>query len=169
MTAPADVAQLVEHFTRNEGVPGSSPGVGFANSLQTSAFSGLRSRRRRSTPPRWQRFGNRSSSTGYRRTPGPAMHLMLGAATARFTREKSLVRTQPRSFLGGRLVVFEPLVAAALARTRSALVAGRHARTAWKAVVGVQVDSASRAERAADAVAERLAAHGHARTRAWGS
>jgi hypothetical protein len=26
---PADVAQLVEHFTRNEGVPGSSPGVGF--------------------------------------------------------------------------------------------------------------------------------------------
>src|SRR5437867_5230809 len=26
--APADVAQLVEHFTRNEGVPGSSPGVG---------------------------------------------------------------------------------------------------------------------------------------------
>ena len=26
----ADVAQLVEHFTRNEGVPGSSPGVGFA-------------------------------------------------------------------------------------------------------------------------------------------
>jgi hypothetical protein len=28
MTAVADVAQLVEHFTRNEGVPGSSPGVG---------------------------------------------------------------------------------------------------------------------------------------------
>ena len=27
--ANADVAQLVEHFTRNEGVPGSSPGVGF--------------------------------------------------------------------------------------------------------------------------------------------
>ena len=27
----ADVAQLVEHFTRNEGVPGSSPGVGFSN------------------------------------------------------------------------------------------------------------------------------------------
>ena len=26
--ATADVAQLVEHFTRNEGVPGSSPGVG---------------------------------------------------------------------------------------------------------------------------------------------
>ncbi len=26
----ADVAQLVEHFTRNEGVPGSSPGVGFS-------------------------------------------------------------------------------------------------------------------------------------------
>ena len=29
---PADVAQLVEHFTRNEGVPGSSPGVGFGAS-----------------------------------------------------------------------------------------------------------------------------------------
>jgi hypothetical protein len=27
--ASADVAQLVEHFTRNEGVPGSIPGVGF--------------------------------------------------------------------------------------------------------------------------------------------
>jgi hypothetical protein len=27
--ANADVAQLVEHFTRNEGVPGSIPGVGF--------------------------------------------------------------------------------------------------------------------------------------------
>ena len=27
-TPAADVAQLVEHFTRNEGVPGSSPGVG---------------------------------------------------------------------------------------------------------------------------------------------
>ena len=29
---PADVAQLVEHFTRNEGVPGSSPGVGLGAS-----------------------------------------------------------------------------------------------------------------------------------------
>ena len=28
--ALADVAQLVEHFTRNEGVPGSNPGVGFS-------------------------------------------------------------------------------------------------------------------------------------------
>ena len=28
IAANADVAQLVEHFTRNEGVPGSSPGVG---------------------------------------------------------------------------------------------------------------------------------------------
>ena len=28
----ADVAQLVEHFTRNEGVPGSSPGVGLGRS-----------------------------------------------------------------------------------------------------------------------------------------
>ena len=33
--ANADVAQLVEHFTRNEGVPGSSPGVG------SSEFAGI--------------------------------------------------------------------------------------------------------------------------------
>ena len=31
---PADVAQLVEHFTRNEGVPGSSPGVGLGKALK---------------------------------------------------------------------------------------------------------------------------------------
>src|SRR6202035_4450980 len=36
--ANADVAQLVEHFTRNEGVPGSSPGVG---SLGTPATTGV--------------------------------------------------------------------------------------------------------------------------------
>ena len=30
LARPADVAQLVEHFTRNEGVAGSSPAVGFA-------------------------------------------------------------------------------------------------------------------------------------------
>jgi predicted RNase H-like HicB family nuclease len=33
MTRPAGVAQLVEHFIRNEGVPGSSPGVGSGNDL----------------------------------------------------------------------------------------------------------------------------------------
>ena len=32
----ADVAQLVEHFTRNEGVPGSSPGVGLDSRKATS-------------------------------------------------------------------------------------------------------------------------------------
>jgi hypothetical protein len=36
---PADVAQLVEHFTRNEGVPGSSPGVGLEKGLLTPAGS----------------------------------------------------------------------------------------------------------------------------------
>ena len=30
---PADVAQLVEHFTRNEGVRGSSPRVGFVTAI----------------------------------------------------------------------------------------------------------------------------------------
>jgi hypothetical protein len=30
LASPADVAQLVEHFTRNEGVRGSSPRVGFS-------------------------------------------------------------------------------------------------------------------------------------------
>ena len=34
LSSRADVAQLVEHFTRNEGVPGSSPGVGFLAYLQ---------------------------------------------------------------------------------------------------------------------------------------
>src|SRR5947209_6658952 len=34
----ADVAQLVEHFTRNEGVRGSSPRVGFEEFLQSSLF-----------------------------------------------------------------------------------------------------------------------------------
>ena len=33
----ADVAQLVEHFTRNEGVPGSSPGVGSSESPANAA------------------------------------------------------------------------------------------------------------------------------------
>ncbi len=33
LSTNADVAQLVEHFTRNEGVPGSSPGVGFGTKL----------------------------------------------------------------------------------------------------------------------------------------
>jgi hypothetical protein len=36
--ADADVAQLVEHFTRNEGVPGSIPGVGFQKDVQISRF-----------------------------------------------------------------------------------------------------------------------------------
>ena len=35
----ADVAQLVEHFTRNEGVPGSSPGVGSEKAPQMARFS----------------------------------------------------------------------------------------------------------------------------------
>ena len=36
--ANADVAQLVEHFTRNEGVPGSSPGVGSQESPAQVGF-----------------------------------------------------------------------------------------------------------------------------------
>ena len=39
--ANADVAQLVEHFTRNEGVPGSNPGVGSEmNYLRIGVFCG---------------------------------------------------------------------------------------------------------------------------------
>src|SRR5215213_8504232 len=34
----ADVAQLVEHFTRNEGVPGSNPGVGFQEVPHSARF-----------------------------------------------------------------------------------------------------------------------------------
>ena len=41
--ANADVAQLVEHFTRNEGVPGSSPGVGSRKALVTRRNTGTRS------------------------------------------------------------------------------------------------------------------------------
>src|SRR5690349_8951291 len=40
MGRPADVAQLVEHFTRNEGVPGSSPGVGFLTAIPFVTASG---------------------------------------------------------------------------------------------------------------------------------
>jgi hypothetical protein len=40
--ANADVAQLVEHFTRNEGVPGSIPGVGFYKALQIAYFRDLK-------------------------------------------------------------------------------------------------------------------------------
>src|SRR4051812_5900323 len=38
----ADVAQLVEHFTRNEGVPGSSPGVGSSELQAPRARTRLR-------------------------------------------------------------------------------------------------------------------------------
>jgi hypothetical protein len=37
--ASADVAQLVEHFTRNEGVRGSSPRVGLRKAPQMARFS----------------------------------------------------------------------------------------------------------------------------------
>jgi hypothetical protein len=46
-SSPADVAQLVEHFTRNEGVPGSSPGVGLA------LGAGLNTKEAPSAGPRW--------------------------------------------------------------------------------------------------------------------
>jgi hypothetical protein len=63
MQGLADVAQLVEHFTRNEGVPGSSPGVGFAPfALLIGGFLGLL--RTLIPPPEaslrglWKRSGN---------------------------------------------------------------------------------------------------------------
>jgi hypothetical protein len=37
----ADVAQLVEHFTRNEGVRGSSPRVGFENPVSQAAYASV--------------------------------------------------------------------------------------------------------------------------------
>jgi hypothetical protein len=45
----ADVAQLVEHFTRNEGVRGSNPRVGYREGLQMQAFSCYRARTLRVT------------------------------------------------------------------------------------------------------------------------
>src|SRR4249920_1345073 len=64
----ADVAQLVEHFTRNEGVPGSSPGVGL-KALQVGRtclrFSLPQQRHREVAPcPR--------NVLGRRRTPAPS-------------------------------------------------------------------------------------------------
>ena len=43
--ANADVAQLVEHFTRNEGVPGSIPGVGSEKAPKNRGFPFLGSPR----------------------------------------------------------------------------------------------------------------------------
>jgi hypothetical protein len=51
MGLPADVAQLVEHFTRNEGVPGSSPGVG---SVNHAGFGVSRSRQGQVSQPNSQ-------------------------------------------------------------------------------------------------------------------
>jgi hypothetical protein len=47
----ADVAQLVEHFTRNEGVPGSSPGVGSRDLQGKSAWLAFSGRRSLGTHP----------------------------------------------------------------------------------------------------------------------
>jgi len=58
--ANADVAQLVEHFTRNEGVPGSIPGVGFVyRNARVGAVFGLRDGWvARCGCPLWKRFGS---------------------------------------------------------------------------------------------------------------
>src|SRR5439155_8760864 len=48
---PADVAQLVEHFTRNEGVPGSSPGVGLVEPGEIRHTGRPSSRRLSDRPP----------------------------------------------------------------------------------------------------------------------
>jgi hypothetical protein len=79
--ARADVAQLVEHFTRNEGVPGSIPGVGSGNSLQIERFRNLaRSRHGEYVPRRaYTRTMRRASLTtaeqrrrGAERTAAPS-------------------------------------------------------------------------------------------------
>ena len=67
----ADVAQLVEHFTRNEGVPGSSPGVGSAISSLLDDDSYARAAREQSasacgrrTEPRPPRTASRPLGRG---------------------------------------------------------------------------------------------------------
>jgi hypothetical protein len=64
----ADVAQLVEHFTRNEGVPGSSPGVGFGRKyLKLGGFLTSGRPPDRSRWRLWKRFGKperRTSNAG---------------------------------------------------------------------------------------------------------
>src|ERR1700691_1410774 len=49
----ADVAQLVEHFTRNEGVRGSSARVGLEESTWILAFGGLRPVQQLAIGPDW--------------------------------------------------------------------------------------------------------------------
>ena len=71
-TGSADVAQLAEHFTRNEGVPGSSPGVGFPTAIANTALrrcrwgvrvSGRHRLRGRGRPDTRQRARSRSGRT----------------------------------------------------------------------------------------------------------
>src|SRR4051812_5997562 len=65
----ADVAQLVEHFTRNEGVPGSSPGVGSKQKApqmpgSEASADGLISPPEASTRRLWKRSGNFGGADG---------------------------------------------------------------------------------------------------------
>ena len=61
--ANADVAQLVEHFTRNEGVPGSIPGVGSSEVFTFAPWVCSRLGRTEAWAAPGARFSSRSSSS----------------------------------------------------------------------------------------------------------
>ena len=72
MSHPADVAQLVEHFTRNEGVPGSNPGVGLGRVLSCKNAPQIDARRLSSAPALVKAW--RAGSNRVERCPGATNH-----------------------------------------------------------------------------------------------
>ena len=86
-TPLADVAQLVEHFTRNEGVPGSSPGVGlpdlqgFLDSRSVRALLGGTGRVPVPAPD-----GARGASSGAFPSSGAEAHARCPSSTLAYTR-----------------------------------------------------------------------------------
>ena len=67
--APADVAQLVEHFTRNEGVAGSSPAVGSGGSPAARGFCRSPGESHSSPRASWGAFGAQSPERPLARRP----------------------------------------------------------------------------------------------------
>ncbi len=76
LPANADVAQLVEHFTRNEGVPGSSPGVGLALICR---YSLRRAGHRQKAP--WNTYGTRQVAVAVFAGPSRKVMERLRAGT----------------------------------------------------------------------------------------
>src|SRR5215207_9526706 len=96
----ADVAQLVEHFTRNEGVPGSSPGVGSSKApLRSGAFCFSGAVRKWRADPTGYQTGYHlglGGPTGHQRgttpgrAPGPRLQVRLASALVALVSEPRL-------------------------------------------------------------------------------